>query len=359
MPIDRSLNHPQTRRQARPLRGAVIGAGYFSHFHLDAWSRIEGVEIALVCDADSAKAQAVAQQYGIAEAAANSADVFARDDIDFVDIVTRPDTHLDLVRDAAQRRLPTICQKPLAPTTGEAVELVQAAQATNTRLMIHENFRFQPWYREIKTLWDSGVIGTRLHTLTFRSRMGDGHGDDAYLARQPYFQTMNRFIIFEAGIHTVDTFRFLGGDIRRVWCHHRKLNPVIAGEDTAIAMFEFNKGGMGMYDASRFNETNVDNPRYTFGVLWMEADGGTIRLDADGSVWVHPLEQSEYQHEYQPSTEGFAGDCVFATQQHFVDRLRDGVDFETSGMDYLKSIHVTEAMYASAESGTWQDCQSE
>lgn len=346
-------------RGPKPLKGAVIGTGYFSHFHLDAWRRIKGVEIALLCDADLAKARAVATQYGIAEAVADAAAVFSRTDIDFVDIITRPDTHLDLVRAAAQHRLPTICQKPLAPTTGEAIELVQAAQATDTRLMIHENFRFQPWYREIKKLWESGVIGHRLHSLTFRSRMGDGHGDDAYLERQPYFQTMKRFIIFEAGIHTVDTFRFLGGDIRRVWCHHRKLNPVIAGEDTAIAMFEFNNGGMGLYDASRFNESNVANPRYTFGVLWLEADGGTIGLDADGSVWVHPLDQAEYQHEYQPSTNGFAGDCVFATQQHFVDRLRDGADFETSGVDYLESIQVTEAMYASAESGMWQDCLAE
>lgn len=346
-----------TTPKDRPtLRGAVIGAGYFSHFHLDAWQRIAGAEIAVVCDADLTKAQAVAKQYGIAEAVSDSDAIFARNDLDFVDVITRPDTHLDLVRAAAEHRLATICQKPLAPTTAEAIELVQAAEATNTRLMIHENFRFQPWYREIKRLWESGIIGQRLHTLTFRSRMGDGHGDDAYLARQPYFQTMKRFVIFEAGIHTADTFRYLGGDIRRVWCHHRKLNPVIAGEDTALAMFDFHDGGMGLYDASRFNEGNAANPRYTFGMLWMEADGGTIRLDGDGSVWIHPLGQDEFQHAYEPATNGFAGDCVFATQQHFVDRLRDGKEFETSGSDYLKSIQVTEAMYASAESGTWQDC---
>ncbi len=75
---------------------------------------------------------------------------------------------------------------------------------------------------------------TDLHTITFRNRAGDGWGEDAYLARQPYFQTMERFLLYEAGIHTIDTFRYLAGEVNRVWCMLRKLNPVIAGEDTAI-----------------------------------------------------------------------------------------------------------------------------
>ncbi len=43
-----------------------------------------------------------------------------------------------------------------------------------------------------------------------------------------------------------------------------------------------------------------------------------------------------------------------ATQQHFVDCLRSGQEFETSGTEYLKSIAVQEAMYRSAHSGRWE-----
>ena len=42
---------------------------------------------------------------------------------------------------------------------------------------------------------------------------GDGQGPDAYLARQPYFRTMPRFLLRETGIHFIDTFRFLFGEI--------------------------------------------------------------------------------------------------------------------------------------------------
>jgi hypothetical protein len=41
---------------------------------------------------------------------------------------------------------------------------------------------------------------------------------------------------------------------------------------------------------------------------------------------------------------------VYATQRHFVDRLLDGLPFETSGEDYLITTAVQEAVYASAES---------
>ena len=37
----------------------------------------------------------------------------------------------------------------------------------------------------------------------------------AYLERQPYFQTMPRFLVHETAIHLVDVFRFLLGEISR------------------------------------------------------------------------------------------------------------------------------------------------
>ena len=33
-----------------PLRGALIGCGYFGQIQLDAWRRMEGVEIVAACD---------------------------------------------------------------------------------------------------------------------------------------------------------------------------------------------------------------------------------------------------------------------------------------------------------------------
>ncbi|MEO1618714.1 MAG: Gfo/Idh/MocA family oxidoreductase [Planctomycetota bacterium] len=343
----------------KKLRGAVIGAGYFSQFHFDSWNRIDHVELVAVCDVDSQAGAKAAETYGIDSVYEDPHEMLREQSLDFVDIVTRPDTHFGLLKDLVavhvdRQPLAVICQKPLAPTAEEAAEMVALAKSAGMPFMVHENFRFQPWYREIKSLLDSGVIGDTMHTITFRNRAGDGWGDDAYLARQPYFQTMERFLIFEAGIHTIDTFRYLAGEIDQVWCLHRKLNPVIAGEDTALAMFRFRNGGVGVYDANRYNESTAENPRYTFGELLVEANGGTLRMDDEGRITIQPLGQSVSVHPYEPSKHGFAGDCVHQTQLHFVECLLAGRDFETSGDDYLRSIAVQEAMYRSHQSKQWE-----
>ncbi len=341
------------------LKGAVIGTGYFSHFHFDAWTRLDNVELVACCDADADKAASVARQYGIDESYCDYRKLLDSHELDFIDVVTRPDTHLEIIRDICNRCSngtgnAIICQKPLAPTMDEVKAIAEAVQIGGVRFMVHENFRFQPWYREIKSLIDDGQIGRRLHTISFRNRAGDGWGDDAYLARQPYFQTMERFLIFEAGIHTIDTFRYLGGEIDAAWCQHRRLNPVIAGEDTAIGVFRFASGATGLYDANRFNESTAANPRYTFGEMLIEGDGGSIRLYDDGRITIQPLGQSESAHDFDPSDQGFAGDCVAATQQHFIEALQNDSPFETDLESYLKSIAVQEAMYRSAESGAWE-----
>ncbi|MEM6688180.1 MAG: Gfo/Idh/MocA family oxidoreductase [Planctomycetota bacterium] len=340
--------------EAKPLRGAVIGAGYFSHFHYDAWNRIDGVEIVACCDQDEKKLAEVASKYGISKTYTHYGKMLDEVAVDFVDVITRPDVRLGIASEISNRGIDMICQKPLAPTFQEAVALVD--QTKSVRMMVHENFRFQPWYRRIKKSIDQGDIGDQLHTITFRNRAGDGYGDDAYLARQPYFQTMEKFLLFEAGIHTIDTYRYLGGEIKRTWCMHRKLNHVIAGEDTALAIMDFEDSGVGVYDANRFNESTADDPRYTFGEVLVEGNGGTIRLYDDGRLSIQRLGQPEEQIQYEHVRRGFAGDCVHATQLHFVERLRDGQPFETSGEEYLKSITVQEAMYRSAETGLWQDC---
>ena len=335
----------------RRLKGAVIGAGYFSRFHCEAWSRIDQVELCAVCDLDLERARQTADGHDIETAYGSVTEMLEAEQPDFVDIVTRPDSHLELVGLAAERGLHVICQKPLAPTFAESEQLVAKAAEAGVRLMVHENFRFQPWHREIKKLIERGAIGDRLHSVSCRTRTGDGWQSDAYLARQPYFVTMPRLLIFETGVHFIDTFRFLAGEIDGVFASLRRLNPKIAGEDEGVVLFEFSGGARGVWDASRYHEANCDDPRYTFGEFLIEGDGGSIRLYADGTLTVQPLGETEYDHPYRHEPQNFAGDCVYHTQRHFIDSLLAETEFETSGKDYLNTLRVQEAVYQSSESG--------
>jgi predicted dehydrogenase/kynurenine formamidase len=331
------------------LRGLCIGAGYFSQFHIDAWKRIPEAQIVAVCDLDPAKARQAATNLGGAEACTDVAAALDRHRPDFVDIITPPGTHLPLIElVAAHPHVAIICQKPLAPDFGTARRIVETAQRRGVRLMVHENFRFQPWHREIKRLIETGVPGEKLHSLTFRSRPGDGWGDDAYLSRQPYFRVMPRLLVHETGVHFIDTFRYLAGEIAETYAVLRKLNPVIAGEDAGLLTFRFANGAVGQWDANRYNQSNSSDPRYTFGEFLVEGSGGSVRLYADGRLTIQPLGEPERDHDYEYRPGIFGGDCVYFTQRHFIDRLLDGQPFETDGADYLRTLAVQEAVYRSA-----------
>lgn len=351
------------------LIGAVVGAGYFSQFHYEAWSRIDGVTLVACCDLDIEKAEKVANEHGVGLCFATLDQMLSgladqNIQLDFIDIVTGPATHREIIETILRSKsdhpnLTIICQKPLAPDYAGAVELVETCEAARVPFVVHENFRFQPWYREIKKLLDSGVIGSTLHTITLRHRAGDGWGKDAYLNRQAYFRTMPRMLVFETGIHAVDCFRYLMGDITSAFAHLRRLNPVIIGEDTAVGMFQFAGGGIGIYDANRYNECNGEDSRYTFGELLIEFDGGTIRSYLDGRITIQRLGEAETDHPYSPSRHGFAGDCVYTAQQHFAEVMLSGDDrFETQAREYLSSLAVQEAMYRSDGSGQWETVES-
>ena len=333
-----------------PLRGVAVGAGYFSQFHYDAWPRVAGAVLVAICDRDRARAEAVARRLGLPNAYDDLAVMLDAEKPDFLDIITPPDTHHSFTRLAADRGVHVLCQKALAPTFAEAVSMVERAERAGVRFMVHDNFRFQPWHREFHRLLDAGAIG-RLHSIACRTRMGDGWREDAYLARQPYFRTMPQLLIFETGVHFIDVYRYLGGDIARVFAQLRRLNAAIAGEDAGVVLFEFASGAVGLWDANRYNESLSADARYTFGEFLLEGDQGALRLEEEGRMSVHPLGEGPRDHAYPHERRGFAGDCVHATLQHFVDGLRSGTPFETDGRDYLKTLAVQEAVYASAASG--------
>ncbi len=332
----------------KKIRVACIGAGYFAGFHLEAWKRIPEVDLVALCDLDVEKAGVLADIHHIPKVYGQVEALFDAEEFDVIDIITPPQTHAEICRVAITRKIDIICQKPLAPTIAEAEEMVAAAEAAGIRFMVHENFRFQPWYRQIKRFMEQGAIGEQLHSFYFRMRMGDGWPEDAYLSRQPYFRTMPRLLIYETGIHFIDVFRFLGGEIEGVFADLRRLNPHIAGEDAGMLFFYFANGGRGTLDANRYNEPNSDNARYTFGEMLVEGNAGSIRLYLDGSVTLQRLGEKEEDLPYTHQNKNFAGDCVYFTQRHFVDSLLHNLPFENNGRAYLQNLLVQEAVYESA-----------
>jgi D-apiose dehydrogenase len=337
---------------ARPIqRVAVIGAGYFSQFHLHGWKAIEGIGIVAICDADIDKATRCAEQCGAAHAVSDVGELFDLPGIDLLDIITPPASHDALIRQAVARGLATICQKPFGAHFAQATALTELAEKANVPLVVHENFRFMPWYREMSKLLASGYLG-KLHNIAFRLRTGDGQGPDAYLARQPYFQKMSRLLVAETAVHFIDTFRYLCGEIKSVSAHLRRLNPKIAGEDAGYIVFEFEAGLAGSFDGNRLNDHVADNPRRTLGEMWLEGEHGVIRLDGNAQLYFKPHQGAEKVLPYDSGSDAhFGGGACQALQQHVVSCLRNGQSPENTARQYLRNLQIQEAVYASHVQG--------
>jgi predicted dehydrogenase len=82
-----------------------------------------------VCDIDPAKAKAAAAKFEASPLVHGSGADAGEQNLGLVDIVTRMDTHRDLVELAVRHGTPTIVQKPIAPTLGDARAMIAAADA--------------------------------------------------------------------------------------------------------------------------------------------------------------------------------------------------------------------------------------
>ncbi|WP_241664844.1 Gfo/Idh/MocA family protein [Seonamhaeicola maritimus] len=330
------------------LKGVAIGAGYFSRFQYEAWKRIPEVEITALCNSNLERAKGIMKPYGVKNHYTDYKEMILTEKPDFVDIITPPESHFEMCKFAADNGVHIICQKPLAPTYEESKKIVDYVSTKNVRFVVHENFRFQPWHREIKKIINNDDIGD-LFSLNFRSRMGDGWGEDAYLGRQPYFRDYKKLLIYETGVHFIDTFRYHAGEVTSAYAILKRLNPVIKGEDSGLVVLNFENNSHAIWDANRYNENNFKKSRYTFGEYLIDGSKGSIRLYSDGTITVQNLGESEKKHNYVHKDVGFAGDCCYIFQRDFIDKLISGERFETSGDNYLKTLQVQEAVYKSAE----------
>ena len=333
------------------MRLAVIGCGFFAQNHLNGWRDLgaEGVKLVAVCDVDPKKAEEAAQAFAVPRFYADPGALLDKEKVDCVDIVTRMETHLEVVRAVADRGVDIILQKPLGSDWDEAREIVETARKAGVRLAIHENFRWQSPMRKLKAVIDSGAIGKPTWArIAFRT------GYDIY-AVQPYLHQAKRYAILDVGIHMLDLARFFLGNVERVSCETQTRNPENAGEDTATIMMRHNSGAVSVVECSM--ESRIDPDPFPETLVTLEGERGSASVgpglvgrvtsggqsrEADFGSPLLPW-TSQPWHTVQES--------VLRTQEAIVRAWRAGKDPESTGDDNLKTYALVEAAYEAARAG--------
>jgi predicted dehydrogenase len=324
----------------------VVGTGYFSQFHCDVWERL-GVKIVGICSLDENEAKKYSHAFDNCKVYLNFEEMIVKALPDILDIVIPPQNHLKFIKIAAKNSVNVICQKPFTNSLAEAKKAIKTAKNHGIKIAVHENFRYQPWYRKIDDLLKSFLLGD-IFQVSFRMRPGDGQGKEAYLNRQPYFQEMERFLIHETAIHFIDVYRFLFGDIKSVFATLSNLNKNITGEDAGMVFIDFKSGVKGLFDGNRLSDHIAKDRRLTIGEMLIEGSKGTIRLNGDGEIFFRKFNKNnEKLIKYKWSSKGFAGDSVFYYQKHVIDHFIKGEHLINNAEDYIVNIKIEESIYKS------------
>jgi myo-inositol 2-dehydrogenase/D-chiro-inositol 1-dehydrogenase len=184
------------------LRVCVVGAGLIGANHIERLaSRIEGVDVSVVVDADLSRAKKAAESTASAVAVSNIAEALNREDVNAVLIATPGFLHRDMLLEVLRRDLPILCEKPLTPDALSSWEVLEAEQRLGKkRIQVGFMRRFDAGYLHLRDIITSGKLGALL-MLHCSHRVAD----------VPQNFT-NEMLINDAVVHEFDAIRYLTGE---------------------------------------------------------------------------------------------------------------------------------------------------
>ncbi|MGX9352188.1 NAD-dependent epimerase/dehydratase family protein [Shimia sp. W99] len=142
----------------RPVRAALLGAGYIADWHAGAIQATPGVELVAVCDTSQSAATALAETYGIAPYT-DLATMLDAGICDAVHIVTPPQTHRTLAETCLNAGQHVLVEKPVALSAEDTLAIHEAALANDRIFAAGHNFMGTPGYMRLKDAVETGRVG--------------------------------------------------------------------------------------------------------------------------------------------------------------------------------------------------------
>ena len=339
----------------RPLRIAILGAGFVADFYLRALRHVRGHDVVVIMARSTDKGRALAERHGVPEIATRIADVVCRDDIDLVLLALPHDLHVDVVREVAAARKAIVCTKPLGRNAAEAAECLRLVRAAGVWHGYAETEVFAPGLVRAKALADGGAIGK---VLSVRAR--EAHGHPHAHARDP--ERMGGGPLRGLGCHCVAIGRwFLGPDNppKEVMAWGDRLwRDDVKSEDNAVAIVRFADGRIAQVEAGWTHVAGLDVRNEIHGTHgWIATDetgstgvrafagrdaGYVLEKAGAATGWMTPVAD-------EPWVYGYHGELA-----HFVECCAAGVAPRQTFEDGVIDNAVIDAAYRSIASRAWE-----
>lgn len=341
---ERSLDYrPTFPTGYRPGLG-LVGCGDIARsWHLPAYAQY-GVDVVGVYDPAPEATQGIRERFPFVRRVFSSLDeLLADDEIEIVDVATRPDVRPELIRRAIDSGKHVLAQKPLAFDLEAARRLVDEAEERRVTVAVNQNGRWSPPWRIATLLIEQGAIGdvvavTHIHDRPLPPLVGT------------HFDELEHFVIYDYFVHWIDICRcwFAGNTVETVRAldHRTPDQP----EETkspwaAWVAIQYADGASALI--RNVGEARTKRPSCPF---WVHGTEGTIRgsvllgsdfveLERNGVTFGYTLEGAWYP-------DGFAG-----ALGELVTAIAEDREPFNSARDNLLTLAMTLAACRSAEQG--------
>jgi len=142
------------------LQAGIIGAGAIAtHGHIPGYLAADGVEIVALCDVNAERAVEVARKEGIPRTYAHYEEMLDKESLDLVSVCSPNAFHEPMAIAAMKAGAHVICEKPMALTHEEALQMVETSRACRRSLTVGHHMRYQPATVKAREVIDSGALG--------------------------------------------------------------------------------------------------------------------------------------------------------------------------------------------------------
>jgi myo-inositol 2-dehydrogenase / D-chiro-inositol 1-dehydrogenase len=259
------------------MRVGLAGTGRIGAFHASTLAGLDEVEAVVVSDVVPASAARLADEHGY-ELAEDLDALLGR--VDAVVVTTSTTGHAATVRAAVAAGIPTFCEKPVATTLAETVEMVEVVEKADVPVHVGFQRRFDAGYRRARDAVLSGELGF-LHTI--RANTHDQSPPPA-----AYIPTSGG-LFRDCSIHDFDILRFVTGrEVARVFATGANKGDPFFTEggdvDTAAAVLTMDDDTLVLVSATRYNGGGHDVRMELMG------SAGTLGVGYDDSLAVRSAE---------------------------------------------------------------------
>jgi UDP-N-acetylglucosamine 3-dehydrogenase len=314
------------------LRVGIAGVGRMGLRHVAAVLGREDVDLLAIADPSDealAAAMALARATGRGKQLRPHHDaraMLAAEYLDCVIVATPPDLHTPHCVTAAGRGAAVLVEKPLAATTAQGQEIVNAAAEHGTLVMVGHIERFNPVVDALRGYVHGGLIGEPLtvDARRFNPRPHAGRNDSAAL---------------DLAVHDVDLVRHvLGVEIERVSAETRPTVDVPLEDRIDATLRLSSRAGARL--AAGWQSGERDRRIVIVG------DSGTVEVDLVAQTLRSCVTADEQWRE-----ESFPGEPIVREHDAFFEAVWNGGPSPVSGDDGLRALIVVDALLESAALG--------